>query len=261
MGSGASAQQPTSFVTFEEFKALRVAFDSLPAGLPDSEVLEKLKATLDKAKEDGAPKATVVLSMKSPKVAERQGAGGVFFNAAQEVKEQQPRGATPSAEAHTILFHVPAKNLQLTQNYPPHQEDFATQGEDDEDNAAMVADLKFMASGGDADSAFDLGVIYRTGSYGVAKDHGEVVKWWKKAADGFVVDAAYNLAVMFHHGQGVDVDLPRAVEFYKRAAELGNQEAAGMIATLKQTIEMERTSGKFFDDAASEGETLEWFER
>ena len=125
----------------------------------------------------------------------------------------------------------------------------------------MVADLKFMAEGGDADSAFDLGVIYRTGSYGVKKDHNEVVKWWRKASDGFVVDAAYNLAVMFHHGQGVEVDLFKAIESYERAAELGNKEATGMIATLKQTIEIERASGKFFDNAVSEGETLEWYEK
>ena len=124
-------------------------YDGLSAqGLPDSEVLAKLQAALDKQTETTitTPKPAVVLSMKSPKAAERQGAGGVFFNAAGE-------------------------------------DDFATQGEDDEDNDAMVADLKFMAEGGDADSAFDLGVIYRTGSYGVKKDHDEVVKWWKKAAD------------------------------------------------------------------------------
>ncbi|GMH93221.1 hypothetical protein TrVE_jg9581 [Triparma verrucosa] len=225
MGGGSSA-----FLSFEEFQKARKIIDERGKLDSNAELLSRVKEALasPQTEIDSLSETPIVLAMKSPKAASRQtpkaGAGGVFFNQHEE-------------------------------------EDFATLGEDDEDNQAMLSDLVFMADGGDVDSAFDLGVIYRTGSYGVKKDSAQVVKWWKKAAEGGVMDAAYNLAVLYHHGQGVEVDLNSAIEFYELARGLGNQEAPGMIATLKATLDGQRQSGKFFDgDELEGGTTLEAYE-
>jgi TPR repeat protein len=99
-----------------------------------------------------------------------------------------------------------------------------------------------MASQGDKDAAFDLGVVYHTGSYKQKKNGNEMVKWWEKAAEEEVCDAVYNLAMVYHHGfkseqDPVEVDLEKAAEWYLKAADLGRKEARGFAAECKAVIE------------------------
>jgi len=108
----------------------------------------------------------------------------------------------------------------------------------------MIADLKFMAGSGDWDSAFDLGVIYTSGSYGVPVDPTEAVKWWSKAAQHDVVDACFNLGHLYHHGNGVDRDLGKAKTYYEQAASLGNKDAASCIAALQPLLFAEQQAEK-----------------
>ena len=115
----------------------------------------------------------------------------------------------------------------------------AAAAEEAEENEAMIVDLKFMAGTGDWDSAFDLGVIYTTGSHGVAKSAAEAVQWWTKAAKNGVADAAYNLAVLYHHGEGIDKDLVKAMEYYEVAVALGNPDAPPALAGLHSLLVLE----------------------
>ena len=53
---------------------------------------------------------------------------------------------------------------------------------------------------------------------GVAKDYGEAMKWYKKAAEKQPL-AQYNLGRMYEEGLGVAKDYAEAVKWYDKAAE------------------------------------------
>ncbi|MBT6094365.1 MAG: sel1 repeat family protein [Rhodospirillaceae bacterium] len=53
-------------------------------------------------------------------------------------------------------------------------------------------------------------------------DIGVAMAAWRRAAKAGSVDAMTSLANIFHHGESVRQDLPRAEAWYRRAAELGD---------------------------------------
>lgn len=55
------------------------------------------------------------------------------------------------------------------------------------------------------DAQFNLGYLYHIGR-GVAQDHAEAAKWYRKAADQGFPSAQFNLGVMYGSGQGVPQD-------------------------------------------------------
>jgi TPR repeat protein len=120
-----------------------------------------------------------------------------------------------------------------------------------------------MAGSGDFDSCFDLGVIYTTGSYGQKKNVPEAIKWWTKAAKNNIVDAAFNLAVLYHYGKGIDKDLEKAAEFYDLAHQLGNSNATAELAALQPALAALRARAQrtLSMDAPTESTeaALEWY--
>ncbi|GMH61544.1 hypothetical protein TrRE_jg12328 [Triparma retinervis] len=138
----------------------------------------------------------------------------------------------------------------------------------------MLTDLKFMAGGGDKEAAFDLGVVYRTGSYKQKKNGKDMIKWWEKAASEEVVDAVFNLAVVYHRGfdcddDPVEVDLEKAAEWYLKAAGLGRKEARGFAAECTAVAEGRKQREREREDAEegggeagedAENKTFEYFE-
>jgi len=54
----------------------------------------------------------------------------------------------------------------------------------------------------------------------------------RKAADSGLPEAQYNMAVMYHHGEGVSPDLPSAVRWYQLAAEAGDPRAQQVLGVL-----------------------------
>ena len=54
---------------------------------------------------------------------------------------------------------------------------------------------------------------------GVAKDHAEAVKWYRKAAEQNLAEAQTNLGSCYANGQGVAKDEVEAVKWYRKAAE------------------------------------------
>ena len=116
-----------------------------------------------------------------------------------------------------------------------------------------IEEVKAKAEAGDAESQVELGLRYDKGE-GVAKDHaeaakwyrkaaeqnyaegntiwasatqgrrcgegpGEAVKWYRKAAEQNLAKAQYNLGVCYAHGEGVVKDQVEAVKWYRKAAE------------------------------------------
>jgi TPR repeat protein len=56
---------------------------------------------------------------------------------------------------------------------------------------------------------------------GVAQDHAEAVRWYRKAADQDNVNALFNLGVQYDKGQGVREDYTEAAKYYRKAADQG----------------------------------------
>ena len=72
---------------------------------------------------------------------------------------------------------------------------------------------------------FDLGVLYYTGR-GVTEDYTKAVEWFRKAADiGFDRDAMYTLGYMYANGDGVTQDQNEAIRWMRLAAENGSDRA------------------------------------
>ena len=80
-----------------------------------------------------------------------------------------------------------------------------------------ISDLRKEAESGDAQSQSELGDRYYTGR-GVAKDHAEAMKWYRKAAEQGDAEKRRSLAFLYWlAGDNVE-----AAKWYLRAAEQGN---------------------------------------
>lgn len=89
-----------------------------------------------------------------------------------------------------------------------------------------------MAAGqGDSDSQTNLGgLLIEKGEYQ------EAIKWFKLAADQKDSLALYNLGTLYEDGLGVQVDLQKALNYYRRAAELGDEESQVEAARLEREL-------------------------
>ena len=76
---------------------------------------------------------------------------------------------------------------------------------------------------GDAEAAFHYGYMLHKG-IGVAKDPKEAKRFFSYAV-GFIGEAAYNLAVMYLHGDGVERDYRKCIEYMTDAAAMDIIEA------------------------------------
>src|SRR5438067_13114399 len=81
-----------------------------------------------------------------------------------------------------------------------------------------LAEVKAKAQAGDADSQVELGLRYDKGE-GVAQDHAEAVKWYRKAAEQNFAGAQYSLGVCYGKGEGVAKDQVEAEKWSRKAAE------------------------------------------
>ncbi|WP_416907208.1 MAG: tetratricopeptide repeat protein [Polymorphobacter sp.] len=84
-----------------------------------------------------------------------------------------------------------------------------------------VAELRGLATEGDAVAQFYLGYMYDTGE-GVAQDDAAAVSWYRKSAEQGDVDAQRNLGAMYNIGKGVELDYVAAVDWFRKAAEQGD---------------------------------------
>ena len=82
----------------------------------------------------------------------------------------------------------------------------------------------------DAKAQYNLGVCYETGR-GVEQDIKKAVELFRKAADQGHAMAQYNLGHCYRTGEGVEKDIKKAAEWYRKAADQGYEPAK---ATLKK---------------------------
>lgn len=70
----------------------------------------------------------------------------------------------------------------------------------------------------------ELGICYHAGM-GVASNHVEAVKWYRKAAERGYAAAQFCLGACCHHGVGVKKDVDEALSWYRKAVAGGYKEA------------------------------------
>ena len=79
-----------------------------------------------------------------------------------------------------------------------------------------------LADQGDANSQYNLGVMYEQGM-SVTQDYAKARYWYEKAASKDNVKAQYNLGLMYWHGKGVRQNLAIAKELYGKVCDSGEQ--------------------------------------
>ena len=94
-----------------------------------------------------------------------------------------------------------------------------------------VKEFRAAADKGDANSQFNIGLMYEQG-IGVGKDEREAVAWYRKAAEQGNSNAQYNLAVLYENGRGTKVDFAQARQWYRKAAVQGDELAVGNLGML-----------------------------
>lgn len=133
------------------------------------------------------------------------------------------------------------------------------------DPAAAVEHHLWAAEHGDGDAAFELYVLFSTGS-GVPRDDDTGRTWLLRAADLGQPRALYNVGAGHASGTGFPADLTLAADYYRRAAEAGNARAAAMLGYMHLVGEGmpadEATAARWFDTADDLGHPVdEWLDQ
>jgi TPR repeat protein len=113
------------------------------------------------------------------------------------------------------------------------------------DFAAALQEWQPLAEQGDANSQYNLGLLYARGE-GVPQDYQKAIGWYQKAAEQGVPAAEYNLGVMYANGQGVPANPQEASKWFLKAAQEGVSGAETGLAT----IYSESGAFKNYDEAA-----------
>ena len=81
------------------------------------------------------------------------------------------------------------------------------------------------ALAGDAYCQYMAGVRLENGAEGVAQDYFKAYYWYTRSAEQDCARAYYYLGCMYKNGNGVPKDLNKALEYFKKGAELGDKQA------------------------------------
>ena len=93
----------------------------------------------------------------------------------------------------------------------------------------LVLSCLSASAGSVDDDLRDAAMVHRLGDTARA-----VLIWQGWAAKGNA-DAAYNLAIIHHYGDGVPLDYAKALHWYRQAADLGDKTAQFQIGLMYQT--------------------------
>ena len=100
------------------------------------------------------------------------------------------------------------------------------------DYPRAMAAYKVGAEGGHATCQYQVGMTYCKGLGCVDVDYKQARPWIEKAAAQDYPEAVGQLGVLYYEGLGVTPSWRRAREYFKRAMELGDSNAAENMQTL-----------------------------
>lgn len=110
------------------------------------------------------------------------------------------------------------------------------------DYASAARIFQRLASQGDADAQYNLGVLYMNGR-GVAQDDFQAVKWYQSAAAQGNWNAQTNLGRMYAHGKGIKQDDVHALMWFILGAVSGyphsvkNRDTAALLLSAPQVAQ------------------------
>ncbi|WP_306259709.1 hypothetical protein [Pararhizobium sp. IMCC21322] len=84
--------------------------------------------------------------------------------------------------------------------------------------------LRYKAVIGDPVAQFEIGSRYADG-FGTTPNMPKAVEWYRRASDQGLAPAQYRLGSLLEHGRGTTKNLTAAADLYKKAAEKGNTKA------------------------------------
>ena len=90
------------------------------------------------------------------------------------------------------------------------------------DDASALAMVQKRVRKGDAEALNHLGEQYFFGYLGLAKDVPRAIELWTDAAELGSVDSHYFLGLLYYNGDGVEEDKPRAIHHLQQAATEGD---------------------------------------
>ncbi|EJK53348.1 hypothetical protein THAOC_27235 [Thalassiosira oceanica] len=90
------------------------------------------------------------------------------------------------------------------------------------DDTSLLAMIKKRVSKGDAVAIGNLAEQHYQGSLGVAKDVPRAIELWTEAAELGSLDAHYQLGDSYYTGDGVEEDKPRGIHHWQQAAMKGH---------------------------------------
>ncbi|EJK45430.1 hypothetical protein THAOC_35956 [Thalassiosira oceanica] len=92
-------------------------------------------------------------------------------------------------------------------------------------DAAELAMIQKRVDRGDAEATQRLGNQYYHGELGLVKDVPRAIELWTRAAELGSVDAHNDLGFVYYYGHGVEVDKPRGIRHCQQAAIKGHVES------------------------------------
>ena len=92
------------------------------------------------------------------------------------------------------------------------------------DNASQpqLAMIQKRADKGDAEAIYQLGTKYHFGSLGLTKNVPRAIELWTEAAELGSLEAHFRLGCRYYNGDGVNEDKPRGIYHWKQAAMKGS---------------------------------------
>ncbi|EJK70277.1 hypothetical protein THAOC_08375 [Thalassiosira oceanica] len=90
------------------------------------------------------------------------------------------------------------------------------------DDASTLAMIQKRVSKGDSEAIAYLGDKYYNGSLGLAKDVPRAIELWTEAAELGSLDAHYSLGDSYYYGDGIEEDEPRGIHHWQQAAMRGD---------------------------------------
>ena len=90
------------------------------------------------------------------------------------------------------------------------------------DEASGLAMIQKRVDKGDAEAIYQLGTKYHFGSLGLTKNVPRAIELWTEAAELGSLEAHFRLGCRYYNGDGVNEDKPRGIYHWKQAAMKGN---------------------------------------
>lgn len=90
---------------------------------------------------------------------------------------------------------------------------------------------KPIAAQGDVDAQYNLAWLYANGN-GMTVDVGKALYWWEKAAETGHADAEFAMGLAYTTGEGIKRDMQAAIAWFIKAAQHGSDDAREIIQRL-----------------------------